>query len=134
MKYRVQNPSQTQQIAAELARRLRGGEVIWMEGDLGAGKTTFVKGLAAALGVEEVVTSPTFTFLRSYRGRALTLHHFDLYRAQDADALYELGLAEYLGESDAVCVIEWNKLESPVEPIRVRIRVVGDTEREIEIV
>lgn len=134
MIYHAVTTQKLEEIATEFARTLHGGEVIVLQGDLGAGKTTFTKALACALGVREVVTSPTFTFLRSYRGDKLRLHHFDLYRAEDEDSLYELGLAEYLGNPDSVCVIEWNCFTDLTDPIVIRISGAGDEPREIEFV
>ena len=100
----------TEALAARIAEGLRGGEVIVLAGELGAGKTAFTKGLAKALGVSEPVVSPTFTMVKEYRGRSLKLFHFDLYRIEHAEELYELGLDEYFAD-DAVTVIEWNKLD-----------------------
>lgn len=100
----------TEALAARIAEGLRGGEVIVLAGELGAGKTAFTKGLAKALGVSEPVVSPTFTMVKEYRGRSLKLFHFDLYRIEDAEELYELGPDEYFAD-DAVTVIEWNKLD-----------------------
>lgn len=100
----------TEALAARIAEGLRGGEVIVLAGELGAGKTAFTKGLAKALGVSEPVVSPTFTMVKEYLGRSLKLFHFDLYRIEDAEELYELGLDEYFAD-DAVTVIEWNKLD-----------------------
>lgn len=100
----------TEALAARIAEGLRGGEVIVLAGELGAGKTAFTKGLAKALGVPEPVVSPTFTMVKEYRGRSLKLFHFDLYRIEDAEELYELGPDEYFAD-DAVTVIEWNKLD-----------------------
>ena len=97
-------------MAEKIARTLRGGEVIVLSGELGAGKTAFTKALAAALGVKETVLSPTFTMVKEYKGENLGLYHFDLYRIEDAAELEELGLDEYFS-SDAVTVIEWNKLD-----------------------
>ena len=97
-------------MAEKIARTLRGGEVIVLSGELGAGKTAFTKALAAALGVKETVLSPTFTMVKEYKGENLGLYHFDLYRIEDEAELEELGLDEYFS-SDAVTVIEWNKLD-----------------------
>lgn len=132
MIYRVENIEQTRALAARLADTLVGGEVVVLNGDLGAGKTTFTQGLARALGIEERVPSPTFTFMRHYRGR-LDLYHYDMYRAQDVEELYELGLYEPIGDKDAVCVIEWNKFDDLRAPIVVSLIGVGENEREIRI-
>lgn len=127
----MNNVEETQSIAAKIAATLKGGEVILLNGDLGAGKTTFTKGLAKALGIEETVTSPTFTFMKEYTGR-LSLYHFDMYRVEDEDELYELGLNDYLN-MNGVCVIEWNKFEDINNPIVINISVIDENKRKIEI-
>ena len=131
MKIISHGPEQTREIAARLADTLKGGEVILLSGDLGAGKTTFTKGLAAALGVEETVTSPTFNYVKEYNGR-LPLYHFDMYRVADADEVYELGLEEYFYRGGVV-VVEWNKFDAVPDPIEVKITPLGGDVREIEI-
>lgn len=131
MKIISHGPEQTREIAARLADTLKGGEVILLSGDLGAGKTTFTKGLAAALGVEETVTSPTFNYVKEYNGR-LPLYHFDMYRVADADEVYELGLEEYFYRGGVV-VVEWNKFDDVSDPIEVKITPLGGDVREIEI-
>jgi tRNA threonylcarbamoyladenosine biosynthesis protein TsaE len=85
---------------------LRRGDVLALCGDLGAGKTHFVKGLAAALAPAAAVTSPTFTLIHEYLGGRLPLYHFDFYRLEDEDEALKIGLDEYL-DGDGVCVIEW---------------------------
>jgi tRNA threonylcarbamoyladenosine biosynthesis protein TsaE len=121
--------------AAELARRLAPGSVVLLSGDLGAGKTVFVRGLARGLGIEdESVSSPTFTLVQEYRGPGVTLYHVDLYRitAVEAD---ELGLEELIAPSSIVA-IEWaEKLARPIRPaVQVNIKDLGSDTREIQIV
>lgn len=130
-KYISKSVEDTYALARKIAERLKGGEVILLNGNLGAGKTTFTKGLAKALGIDEVVTSPTFTFMKEYKGR-LSLYHFDMYRAEDEDELYELGLSDYL-YADGVCVIEWNKFESVPNPIVIDVKTAGEEEREFDV-
>ncbi len=130
-KYISKSVEDTYALARKIAERLKGGEVILLNGNLGAGKTTFTKGLAKALGIDEVVTSPTFTFMKEYKGR-LSLYHFDMYRAEDEDELYELGLSDYL-YADGVCVIEWNKFESVPNPIVIDVKTTGEEEREFDV-
>ena len=101
----------TEALAKRVADTLTGGEVIILSGDLGAGKTTFTKGLAKALGVESEVTSPTFTIMNVYEEGRLKLNHLDMYRIEHEDDLYELGVEDAIG-GDTVTVIEWNKLTS----------------------
>jgi tRNA threonylcarbamoyladenosine biosynthesis protein TsaE len=88
------------------AATLRRGDVLGLCGDLGAGKTHFVKGLADALGTAATVTSPTFTLIHEYLGGRLPLYHFDFYRLDDENEALKIGLDEYL-DGDGVCVIEW---------------------------
>ena len=97
---------ETQAIARELSATLRAGDVVLLSGDLGAGKTTFVRGLAEGLGIDpREVSSPTFTLVHEYRGNGLTLYHADLYRLENA-ATDDLGLEE-IGVKDGVLAIEW---------------------------
>ncbi len=88
------------------AAPLRRGDVLALSGELGAGKTHFVKGVAAALGTNAAVTSPTFTLIHEYPGGRLPVYHFDFYRLEDEDEALKIGLDEYL-DGDGVCVIEW---------------------------
>ncbi len=101
--------SDTEALAKRIADTLEGGEVILLSGDLGAGKTTFTKGLAKALGIEDEVTSPTFTIMNVYENGKFKLNHLDMYRIEHEDDLYELGVEDAMG-ADTVTVIEWNKL------------------------
>jgi tRNA threonylcarbamoyladenosine biosynthesis protein TsaE len=89
-----------------MAATLRRGDILALCGDLGAGKTHFVKGLAAGLKTDAAVTSPTFTLIHEYLGGRLPLYHFDFYRLEEADEALKIGLDEYL-DGDGVCVIEW---------------------------
>ena len=103
-----------------------------MNGELGAGKTTFVKGLAAGLGVpdEAAVCSPSYTLVNEYGGR-IPLFHFDLYRLEGADDIHELGYEEYL-EGEGVCVMEWSDIAPGLLPPRyldIRIAIVSENER-----
>lgn len=101
----ARGPEETRAAAHALAQRLSAGAVVALVGELGAGKTCFVQGLAEALGVTEPVTSPTFTLIQEYRGR-LPLAHVDLYRLNDPEELLQLGLDEYL-EGPGITVLEW---------------------------
>ena len=128
---------ETIRFAEELAKTLKAGDVILYEGDLGAGKTTFTKGLAKALGVSEVVTSPTFALVNEYFGK-MPLFHFDLYRINSADDLYAIGFFDYL-DRGGIIVAEWSEnipeLEEELKNvIKVRIEKISDNERRIVIV
>lgn len=129
------SPAETRALARRLSRCLVGGDVLLLQGDLGAGKTEFVKGLAEGLQVTDLVTSPTFTLLNVYHG-AMPLYHFDLYRLEDAEELDNIGFAEYLG-GDGVAVIEWPDrfpMEMPSEHILVELLPgANDQERFVRI-
>lgn len=114
MEYISNSYDDTQKIAADFSKELKSGDVICMYGDLGAGKTAFVQGLAKGLGIEEPITSPTFTIVNEYSGR-LMLYHFDVYRIADSDEMFEIGYDEYI-DGDGVCVIEWPQLISDILP------------------
>lgn len=105
MEYISNSPEETFKIAAEFAAGLRIGDVVTLNGDLGAGKTAFIKGLAEGLGISDCISSPTFTIINCYEGR-VPLYHFDVYRIEDIDEMYEIGYDEYVG-GDGVAVIEW---------------------------
>ena len=124
--YTVNSIEDTYSLAKRIANTLDGGEVLLLDGDLGAGKTTFTKGLALALGVKEEVTSPTFTILNVYESGRVKLNHLDMYRVESADELAELGIEDCFDE-DAVTVIEWNKFEQvDGKVIKISITCDGD--------
>lgn len=125
---------ETLEIGERLAKRLTPGDVIALNGDLGAGKTAFAQGIAKGLGVEDYVTSPTFTIMNILEGR-LPFYHFDVYRISDPDEMEEIGFSEFL-YGDGVCVIEWADIIKRLLPknvIDVRIYRVDDEIRRIEI-
>ena len=130
------NLEETKNLAFEFSTILKGGEVVTLTGDLGAGKTTFTKSLAKALGIDEPVTSPTFTLMNQYQGKNLKLYHFDMYRIEDIDEILETGLTEYFGNTDAVCVIEWAeniKQLLPKNLTKISIEKLGETKRKFVI-
>lgn len=133
MIYKSNSVENTYEIAKEIATKLIGGEVILLNGELGAGKTTFTKGLALALGVERSVTSPTFTIIKEYVGSKFELIHMDMYRLEDEDEVYELGVEEYL-RKDTIVVIEWNKISKfPCKVIKINVTRTADEERIYEV-
>jgi tRNA threonylcarbamoyladenosine biosynthesis protein TsaE len=119
-----------------IARRLKGGELILLEGELGLGKTVFARGLASGLGIlPEDVSSPSFTLIQEYGGGRLVMYHVDLYRLNSAEEIATLGLEEIL-EADAVVVVEWGeKLPARYcrDAIIVRFHDVGEDSRRIEV-
>lgn len=110
MRFDTHSTAQTETVAAEFAKTLRGGEVLLLSGGLGAGKTAFVRGLVRGLeGDENEVSSPTFALMNQYEGR-LTVRHFDLYRLSDAEEVYDLGFDEIFRSGDGVCAVEWHSV------------------------
>jgi tRNA threonylcarbamoyladenosine biosynthesis protein TsaE len=127
------SPAETRLIAAEFGRNLRAGMVLSLIGDLGAGKTEFVKGLAIGLGVDNEVTSPTFTIVHEYREGRLPLFHMDFYRLNDETELGEVGFDDYL-MARGICAIEWgdkfpNRL--PPDSVAIRFSIRGNKKRAI---
>ena len=104
----TRSAEETIALGRRLGELLDEGDVLVLTGDLGAGKTQLTKGIAAGMGVEDDVTSPTFTIQMVYEGRELPLYHFDLYRLEDPDLLDDTGLFDVLG-GDGPCVIEWGE-------------------------
>jgi tRNA threonylcarbamoyladenosine biosynthesis protein TsaE len=130
----TQSEAETAAVGRDLARTLVAGSVVLLSGDLGAGKTAFVRGLAEGLGVDPAdVSSPTFTLIQEYRGGRLPLFHADLYRLSDAREIEELGLDE-IGE-DGVLAIEWGEklLRMPPHAVRVTIEDAGEDRRRVTV-
>ncbi len=114
--------AETFAVGSKLGESAKSGDIFLLDGDLGVGKTVFAKGVAAGLGIDEPVVSPTFTIVHEYEGR-LPLYHFDVYRIADPDEMYEIGFDEYL-YGDGVCLIEWpSQVEEllPEEAVRITI-------------
>ena len=130
----TRSEQETAAIANALAEELQPGDVLLLSGNLGAGKTAFVRGLAEGLGIDpREVSSPTFTLVHEYRGGRFALYHVDLYRL-DRAATDDLGLDE-LGARDGVVAVEWpDRLTHPIEGARtIRIEIVDDATRRISI-
>jgi tRNA threonylcarbamoyladenosine biosynthesis protein TsaE len=126
---------ETEAYANKLGKRLKGGEAIELVSDLGGGKTTFVRGLAAGMGSSERVASPTFTLGREYRGKGLTIYHFDFYRLSEAGIMgHELD--EALNDPLGIVVIEWADVARGILPERrlaIEIKVTGENSRELRL-
>lgn len=123
---------ETVHFAEKMGSLLKPSDVILLEGDLGAGKTTFTKGLAKGLGIDKVIKSPTFTIVREYKNGRLPLYHMDVYRLEEA-SIDELGLFEYF-DAGGVSVVEWAHFiasELPDTYLKLTIKRAGDEEREI---
>lgn len=130
-----QSEAETRDMGIRLAQRLRPGDVVLLSGDLGAGKSVLARGIAGGLGVTETVTSPTFTILNVYESGRTPLYHFDWYRLESEEELYEMGLQEYLG-GNGIALVEWPEICAGAIPetcLRVTIRSTGETTREITL-
>ena len=126
--------SETEALGERLAKCLSSGSVVALYGDLGAGKTALVRGMARGLEIEESVSSPTFTIVNEYPGHP-ALFHFDLYRLKNAEELYAIGWEDYLYR-DGICVVEWseNAPEAfPEDTVRVYLERLGETDRRIRV-
>ena len=136
MKKYTHSSQETIQLAADFAKKLKAGDILLLEGDLGAGKTTFVKGLISALceiGLHEVA-SPTFTYMNIYNNKH-PVHHFDLYRITSEEQFLQMGLAEYL-DPNAICLVEWpDRIPSFLKnsTVQIRLSYSSANERLIEI-
>ena len=134
MEYLSHSPEETEQLGEQLGRTLRPGSVVAYRGDLGMGKTAFTRGLARGLGCTCRVTSPTFTIVNEYSG-ALPLFHFDMYRLDNSDALFDIGWEDYLARG-GVCAVEWSENVPEAfdgSEIRVSIEKCSDNARKITI-
>lgn len=131
----TQSPAQTRALGRRLSESLLPGDVVLLYGDLGAGKSELTRGIAEGLGITSTVTSPSFTILNVYDEGRIPLYHFDWYRLNGADELYEMGMDEYLG-GDGVAVVEWPTQcpeAIPETHLAVRLTPVGESEREITL-
>ena len=139
MEVKANTPFATQRIAQDLAKNLKGGEVIALFGDLGAGKTVFVQGLARGLGIKRRIISPSFVFMRTYpiilSHQTLTFYHLDLYKGESMADLASLGLDEIFSP-ESVVVLEWAdriKKELPKKRINVFFETIDEKTRRISI-
>ena len=134
MKLITNSPLETEKVGEALGKILQPGTVLAYEGDLGAGKTAFTRGLARGLGCTEQVTSPTYTIVNEYLSGRLPLFHFDMYRLGSSDELWDIGWEDYL-DRNGVCAVEWseNVLDALTDPITVRIETLGEDARCITI-
>ena len=123
---------ETFEFGRRMGEQASAGQVICLEGDLGAGKTVFVKGFACGLGIREPVSSPTFTIVQEYEEGRLPLYHFDAYRIADPDEMEEIGFDEYLF-GEGVCLIEWaGQIRDLIPPGSIWIRIERDPEKETD--
>ena len=131
MVYFTDNAEQTSALGEQFAKSLKKGSVVLLKGEMGAGKTVFVKGVARALGITERITSPTYAYMNDYDG---VLYHYDCYRLSSGEDAEGLGLTDYF-YADGICIIEWSENIADVLPqncMEVKIEKIGENQRRIE--
>lgn len=139
MKYITRSVKETKELAKELVKSLKAGQVIGLSGDLGAGKTAFTQGLAKALGVKSIVNSPTFVLMKVYEARhkvIKTLVHIDAYRLDEGSNLEALGIEEYMADPQTLVVVEWVEKIKKIMPKGVKyynFKVLSEDQREIVV-
>jgi len=129
--YYLKNESMTRELGLELAEKAEPGDIIALVGDLGTGKTALTGYIAEGLGINETISSPTFTIVKEYRSGSLPLFHFDVYRLGGGDELMDIGAEDYL-EGDGLCVIEWADIVADVLPEDSILIQIAYTENEGE--
>lgn len=135
IRVRTNSPEETVSFAEQIGKLLHGGDVVAYRGGLGAGKTTFTRGLAVGMGLPDEVSSPTFALVNEYRGKNVTMYHFDMYRIMNAEALETTGFYDYMSE-DSVIVCEWTEnIEGclPKNVVNITIEHMGEDVREITV-
>lgn len=139
MKYITRSVKETKELAKELVKSLKAGQVIGLSGDLGAGKTAFTQGLAKALGVKSIVNSPTFVLMKVYEAQhkvIKTLVHIDAYRLDEWSNLEALGIEEYMADPQTLVVVEWVEKIKKIMPKGVKyynFKVLSEDQREIVV-
>ena len=119
---------ETKNIAYKIAKKAVKGDIFCLEGELGAGKTSFSQGFAKGLGINDYITSPTFTIMNIYESN-IPLYHFDVYRIEDIDEMYEIGYEEYFF-GDGICLVEWSNLIEELIPNKaIKIIITKDLEK-----
>ena len=133
--FEVNSVEETWEVARKFAKTLKSGDIVCLEGDLGAGKTTFTQGLAAAMGVKGRVTSPTFCIVQEHRGKDAFLVHMDLYRLHGEDDVIAIGWEDFLAEG-AILVVEWPERAGALIPAEAKhvvfTHLEGEESRRIE--
>lgn len=134
MQIYINNANELPEVAKKLLAYANGQKFFIFEGDMAAGKTTFIKSLCEVIGVEDVVSSPTFSIVNEYEGKDGSVYHFDFYRLKNLQEAYDIGYEEYF-YSDNYCLVEWpSKVEEllPEEYVKVQITVIGNGQRLFE--
>lgn len=136
-KYISKNLDETSKIAKDLSRMVSAGDIILLTGDLGAGKTAFTRCLCENLGVEDVVSSPSFTIVKEYNAVTFKIYHIDLYRLSSEDELIEIGFEEIVNDSQSLKIIEWPELGvdyyAGFNIIKINVGIMDDDSRVFEV-
>lgn len=130
----IKNLDEMKRFANILVKQLQAGDLLLLNGDLGAGKTTLTQFIGQALGVKRTINSPTFNIIKSYQGTSLALHHMDCYRLEDSEE--DLGFEEYFEDETAITIIEWSQFiaeQLPPEHLTLNITMVDEQQRYIEL-
>lgn len=127
----IRDEKQTKEFATELAKSLRKGDVLALVGDLGTGKTTLTKYIAAALEIKDAITSPTFTIVQEYHSGRMPLYHFDVYRVDNIEEMYQIGYEEYF-YGEGVCIVEWADRIEEIIPEEAKVIFIEYGEKEGE--
>lgn len=112
--YISKNEKDTINFAKEFAKTLKKDDIIVLDGELGSGKTKFTEGILSFFGLDDEISSPTFTIVNEYKNEKITIYHFDVYRLENADDFYDIGGEEYFGSG--LCIIEWGNIIKPILP------------------
>lgn len=131
----ITSPETIHEAAKEFVAAMGDANVFAFYGNMGAGKTTFIKAICEELGVDDVITSPTFAIVNEYTGRDTTIYHFDFYRIKKMEEVYDMGYEDYI-YSNAICFMEWPELIEPLLPedvVKVNISEQPDGTRKVEI-
>jgi tRNA threonylcarbamoyladenosine biosynthesis protein TsaE len=140
MEYKTTKPEDMENTGREIGKKLKGGEVVLLYGELGSGKTTLVKGISQTIGVKEIATSPTFTLMNVYKANHPKIKNFvhtDTYRLQHKQDLEDVGLNDYLYKKDTLCIIEWpDKVEDYLQKkntVKVTIEYLNREDRKVTL-
>ena len=128
----TRSPEETYELGRKIGLQARPGQVYTLTGDLGVGKTVFTKGFAEGLGIDDDITSPTFTIVNEYHSGRIPFYHFDVYRIGDEDEMFDIGFDEYV-DGDGVCLIEWAELIKGIIPENaVSIKITKDLSKGLD--
>lgn len=128
LKFISNNEENTRAIGFDLASKLNIGDVVVLSGDLGSGKTKFVEGFLRYFGLEDEISSPTFTIVNEYRKDDINIYHFDVYRLEDLDEFYAIGGTDYF--DNGICLIEWGELVEPILSKYIKVNISKDEKDE----